>query len=65
MIASFVAGPGSTTLPMVIFSEVRLGVNPEINAICTIIIALVAVVITVASFASKLSSQQGENAVPL
>ncbi len=43
VIASFVAGPGSTTLPMKIFSQVRLGVTPEINAIATILIGLVAV----------------------
>ncbi len=43
VIASFVSGPGSSTLPMVIFSKVRLGVSPEINALATIIVALVAV----------------------
>lgn len=43
VIASFTAGPGSTTLPMKIFSSVRLGVTPEINAIATILIGLVAV----------------------
>lgn len=42
VIASFVSGPGSTTLPMEIFSSVRLGVTPEINAIATILIGLVA-----------------------
>ena len=41
VIASFVSGPGSTTLPMVIFSSVRLGVTPEINALATIIVAIV------------------------
>jgi putrescine transport system permease protein len=41
VIASFVSGPASTTLPMVIFSSVRLGVTPEINALATIIVALV------------------------
>ena len=39
VIASFVAGPGSTTLPMVIFSKVRLGVSPDINALATIMVA--------------------------
>jgi putrescine transport system permease protein len=43
VIASFLAGPGSTTLPMRIFSQVRLGVTPEINAICTILIGIVSV----------------------
>ncbi|GGO74154.1 putrescine ABC transporter permease PotI [Bowmanella pacifica] len=41
VIASFVSGPGSTTLPMVVFSSVRLGVSPEINALATIIIGIV------------------------
>lgn len=43
VIASFVSGPSSSTLPIVIFSKVRLGVSPEINAIATIIIVAVAV----------------------
>jgi putrescine transport system permease protein len=42
VIASFVSGPGSSTLPMVIFSKVRLGVSPEINALATILVGLVA-----------------------
>jgi putrescine transport system permease protein len=41
VIASFVSGPGSTTLPMLIFSKVRLGVTPDINALATVIIVLV------------------------
>ena len=59
VIASFTTGPGSATLPIRIYSEVRLGVKPEINAICTMVIALIAVVIVIASLASKLSSSQG------
>ena len=65
VIASFTTGPGSATLPIRIYSEVRLGVKPEINAICTLVIALIAVVIVMASLASKLSSSQGEGAAPL
>ena len=41
VIASFVSGPGATTLPMLIFSKVRLGVTPDINALATLIIAVV------------------------
>lgn len=41
VIASFVSGPGSTTLPMMVFSSIRLGVSPEINALATIIVVLV------------------------
>jgi putrescine transport system permease protein len=43
VIASFSSGPGATTLPMKIYSQVRLGVTPEINAVCTLMIAFVAV----------------------
>jgi len=53
--SSFVTGPGATTLPMVIFSTARLGLNPEINALATIIIALVGGGVIVASL---LMSQQ-------
>ena len=42
VIASFVSGPGSSTLPMVIFSKVRLGVSPEINALATLLVLVVA-----------------------
>lgn len=42
VIASFVSGPGSSTLPMVIFSKVRLGVSPDINALASIMVFLVA-----------------------
>jgi putrescine transport system permease protein len=43
VIASFVSGPGSTTLPMLIFSKVRLGVTPDVNALATVIIVLVSI----------------------
>jgi putrescine transport system permease protein len=65
VIASFTTGPGSSTLPIRIYSEVRLGVKPEINAICTLVIALIAVVIILASAASKFSNAKGETAAPL
>lgn len=65
VIASFTTGPGSATLPIRIYSEVRLGVKPEINAICTLVIVLIAAVIIAASLASKLSSARGESAAPL
>jgi putrescine transport system permease protein len=53
VIASFTTGPGATTLPIRIYSEVRLGVKPEINAVCTIMIALVALAVIGASLATK------------
>ena len=43
VITSFVSGPGSTTLPMLIFSKVRLGVSPEINALATILVLIVTI----------------------
>jgi len=65
VIATFTTGPGSETLPIRIYSEVKLGVNPEINAICTLVIGLIAAVIVVASLVSKLTSGRGESAAPL
>ena len=53
VIASFTAGPSSTTLPIRIFSSVRLGVSPEINALSTIMISIVAVGVVSASLVSK------------
>lgn len=50
VIASFVAGPGSSTLPMVIFSKVRLGVSPDINALASIMVLLVTIGVVVAGF---------------
>jgi len=41
VVASFVSGPGASTLPMYIFSKVKLGVSPDINALATLIIVLV------------------------
>lgn len=45
VIASFVSGPGSSTLPMVIFSRVRLGVSPVINSLATIILIIVSIAV--------------------
>jgi putrescine transport system permease protein len=53
VIASFTTGPGATTLPIRIYSEVRLGVKPEINAICTLMIAFVAIVVVTGSLITK------------
>ena len=53
VIASFTAGPSATTLPIKIFSSVRLGVSPEINALSTIMIGIVAVGVVTASLVSK------------
>ncbi|MGE4418126.1 MAG: ABC transporter permease subunit, partial [Marinobacterium sp.] len=47
VVASFVSGPGATTLPMVVYSSVRLGVSPEINALATIIVGLVSIAVLI------------------
>jgi putrescine transport system permease protein len=60
ILASFTTGPGATTLPIRIYSEVRLGVKPEINAVCTILIAVVASGLVVASLMTKLSGGRGQ-----
>jgi putrescine transport system permease protein len=49
VISQFVAGPGSSTLPMVIFSKVRLGVSPDVNALATLLVSLVAMGVVVSS----------------
>jgi putrescine transport system permease protein len=64
VIASFTTGPGATTLPIRIYSEVRLGVKPEINAICTVLIGLVAAAVVAASLFAKWSGGN-ERAAPL
>ena len=53
VIASFTTGPGATTLPIRIYSEIRLGVKPEINAVCTIMVAVVGLGIIAASLLTK------------
>jgi putrescine transport system permease protein len=60
VIASFTTGPGATTLPMKIYSQVRLGVTPEINAVCTILVALVTVGVIAASIVTKRQQVQRE-----
>ena len=65
VIASFATGPSATTLPMKIWSSVRLGVSPEINALSSILIGLVASGVIIASLVSKRHSvrvQQEERA---
>ena len=62
VIASFTTGPGATTLPIRIYSEVRLGVKPEINAVCTIMIAIVAFGTVVSSLIVKRGVMRRERA---
>ena len=49
VVSAFLSGPGSTTMPLVIFSRARLGVSPSVNAIATVMIVIVAVFVTIAS----------------
>jgi len=58
VIANFNTGPGATTLPIKIYSQVRLGVTPEINAACTILIAIVTMGVIIASLATKRAEVQ-------
>tara|TARA_R110002167_G_scaffold23597_7_gene83775 strand:- start:14231 stop:15049 length:819 start_codon:yes stop_codon:yes gene_type:complete len=50
VVASFVSGPGATTLPMVVYSSVRLGVSPQINALATLIVLVVSSAVAVATY---------------
>lgn len=57
VIASFVSGPGSSTLPMYIFSKVKLGVSPDINALATLIIAFITLGVLVAWLVTRKSAR--------
>jgi putrescine transport system permease protein len=60
VIASFVTGPGATTLPILIYSRVRLGLRPDINALATIIILVVAIGVLVAAWIMFRQQKQRE-----
>jgi len=59
VIASFTTGPGATTLPIRIYSQVRLGVSPEMNAVCSIMVGVVGLAVIAASLLTKLSAARG------
>ena len=65
VIATFTTGPGATTLPIRIYSDVRLGVKPEINAICTAMIATVAVMVMIAAAVARWADRGKDKAAPL
>lgn len=50
VLSAFLSGPGATTMPLVIFSRARLGLNPSVNAVATLIIGVVAIGVVIASF---------------
>lgn len=58
VVASFVSGPGSTTLPMVIFSSVKFGISPQINALATLMVLIVATGIFAASLVMARQERQ-------
>ena len=58
VIASFTSGPGASTLPMVIFSKVRLGVSPDVNALATIIIGVVTLAVVIAGILLRRQARQ-------
>lgn len=58
VVASFVSGPGSTTLPMVIFSSVKFGISPQINALATLMMVVVATGIFIASLVMARQDRQ-------
>ncbi len=60
VIASFVSGPGGSTLPMVIFSKVKLGVTPDINALATLIMVFVSTGVIIAWYAVTRAQRQTE-----
>jgi len=62
VIASFTSGPGATTLPMKIYSQVRLGLKPEINALSTLLIVAVSVGVISASLIAKRAEKIRERA---
>ena len=50
VLSAFLSGPGATTMPLVIFSRARLGLNPSVNAVATLIVAVVAIGVLAASY---------------
>ncbi len=65
VIAQFNSGPGATTLPMKIFSQVRLGVTPEINAVCAVLVGIVASGVIFSSIVLKRQEVQRQRAEQL
>src|SRR5690606_28320862 len=63
VIASFVSGPGASTLPMVVFSKVRLGVSPDVNALATIIVGVVTLAVIVSGWLMIRSERRRERDV--
>ena len=65
VISQFVSGPGGTTLPVLIFSKVRLGVSPDVNALATILVLLVAVAVTIGAVVMRYSERKRDREMQL
>lgn len=65
VISQFVAGPGSSTLPILIFSKVRLGVSPDVNALATILVLLVAAAVTVGALWMRRQERKRDREIQL
>ena len=63
VLSAFLNGPGSTTMPLVIFSRARLGLNPSVNAVATVIITLVAIGTVIASYLIARAERERANAI--
>ena len=63
VLASFVSGPGSTTLPMEVFSAVRLGVKPEINAVASLILLTVSIFTFFAWYFARRAEERRKRAI--
>jgi putrescine transport system permease protein len=65
VVSQFVAGPGSNTLPMLIYSKVRLGVNPSVNALATIMVLIVAVGVVVSAWLMRRAEKRRDREMRL
>ena len=64
VISSFVSGPGASTLPMVIFSKVKLGVTPDVNALASLIICAVGACVVLAGYLMRRGERQRQLDAP-
>jgi putrescine transport system permease protein len=65
VVSQFVAGPGSNTLPMLIYSKVRLGVNPSVNALATILVLFVAIGVALSAWLMRRAEKRREREMRL
>ena len=65
VLSAFLSGPGSTTMPLVIFSRARLGLNPSVNAVATLIIVIVSIGVVAASYFIARAERQRQREMAL